>query len=133
MNAATQAPRWHGWLRFALGGALNTGLSYGLYVLLHRWLPYQAAYALAYAAGIVFAYWFNARFVFHVPLSWRGLFAYPLVYLVQYLASAVLLELLVTRMSVPAVFAPLLVSAVMLPLTFVMSRWVLRWSRRRVG
>jgi putative flippase GtrA len=132
VNTTTPAPRWHGWLRFVLGGALNTGLTYGLYLLLHQRLPYQVAYALAYVAGIVFAYGFNARFVFRVPLSWRGLFAYPLVYLVQYLASAVLLELLVTGMTMPAVFAPLLVSAVMLPLTFVMSRWVLRWSRRRV-
>lgn len=132
MNTATPVPRWRGWLRFVLGGGLNTGLSYGLYLLLHRWLPYQAAYALAYAAGIVFSYWFNARFVFHVPLSWRGLFAYPLVYLAQYLASAALLELLVAGVAVSAAFAPLLVSAVMLPLTFVMSRWVLRWSRRRV-
>lgn len=130
MKSAGGATPGRGWLRFVLGGALNTGLSYALYLLLHRVLSYQAAYALAYVAGIVFAYWFNARFVFQVPRSWRGLLAYPLVYVVQYLASAVLLEALIAGLGIAEAFAPLLVSAVMLPLTFVMSRWVLRWTRR---
>lgn len=122
-----------GWMLFVLGGGLNTGLSYAIYLALERVLPYQAAYGLAYAAGIVVSYGFNARFVFSVPLSWRGLFAYPVVYLVQYLASAGLLGMLVTGLGISRALAPLVVSAVMLPLTFVLSRWVLRRTRPRAG
>ena len=123
--------RRRGWLRFVLGGGMNTAFTYVLYLALERVLPYQVAYGLAYGAGIVFAYWFNARFVFHVPLTWRGLFAYPVVYVVQYLASAGLLGILVSGLGASRVLAPLAVSAMMLPLTFVLSRRVLRGTRPR--
>lgn len=112
-------------LRFVVAGALNTGASYLLYLLLRQALPYQVAYAVAYVAGVVFSYWLNAKFVFNVPLSWRGLLAYPLVYLVQYAASAILLGVLVERVELSDVAAPLIVSAIMIPLTFLMSRWIL--------
>jgi putative flippase GtrA len=129
MNDSAAVARWRTGAVFVLGGALNTGLSYALYLLLHRFLPFQVAYAMAYVTGIVVAYVYNARVVFKVPLSWRGLLAYPLVYVVQYIAAAVLLQWLVAGWTVSEVLAPLLVSAVMLPLTFVMSRWLLQGAR----
>jgi putative flippase GtrA len=119
------------WLRFVLGGVINTGFSYLLYLALNLVLPYHYAYFLAYAVGIVFAYWFNSRFVFSVPLSWRGLFSYPLVYVLQYFVSALLLEILIARFSVSQRWAPLCVAAVMLPVTFVMSKIVLVWKRSK--
>lgn len=112
-------------LRFVLGGALNTGLSYGVYLLLLLILDYQVAYFFAYLCGLLFAYWFNAVVVFNVPLSWRGLMAYPLVYITQYAASALLLGGLVALAMIPEVMAPLIVTAVMLPLTYLMNKFVL--------
>ncbi|EER61951.1 GtrA family protein [Acidovorax delafieldii 2AN] len=117
-------------MRFLIGGAINTGFSYLLYLALNRVLPYQWAYMLSYAAGIVFAYWFHAKFVFVVPLSWRRLFSFPLVYVVQYLGSALLLEGLVSGAGMSEMLAPLCVATVMLPITFVMSKLVLTWKRR---
>ncbi len=108
---------------------INTGFSYLLYLALNLVLPYRYAYLLAYMAGVVFAYWFNARFVFAVPLSWRGLFSYPLVYVVQYLVSALVLEGLIDRLGVNEQQAPLWVAAVMFPVTFMMSKLVLMWKR----
>ncbi|MES2317820.1 MAG: GtrA family protein [Pseudomonadota bacterium] len=113
------------WLRFVLGGVLNTGWSYALYLALRPALGYQRAWLVAYAAGIVFAYWFNASRVFRVALSWRALLQYPLVYLVQYAASALLLHLLVERWGAASAWAPLPVAVLMLPLTFAMSRLLL--------
>lgn len=122
---------WQRWVRFLCGGAANTLFTYLLYLGLIRVMPYQAAYLGAYVAGIVLAYWLNARFVFKVPLSWKGLFAYPLVYLVQYLVAAALLEVLVRLGGVPPEFAPLLVTAALLPLTYLMNKVVLSAARRR--
>lgn len=112
--------------KFLIGGLLNTGLTYALYYLLLLALPYQAAYACAYLSGIVFSYWLNSTFVFRTPMTWRGLFAYPVVYLVQYLLSAVLLGVLVEKVGVPREFAPLVVIVISVPVTFVMTRWILR-------
>ncbi len=117
---------WQRWLRFLCGGAANTLFSYLLYLGLIRLLPYQAAYLAAYIAGILLAYWLNATLVFKVAMSWKGLLAYPVVYLVQYCLAAVLLELLVRLLGVAPAYAPLLVTAALLPLTYLMNKLVLR-------
>ena len=122
--------RWQRPLRFLCGGAANTLLSWLLYLALVQVLPYQWAYLGAYVAGIVFAYWVNATFVFRVALSWRGLFAYPAVYVVQYLAAAVLLEVLVRFAGAAPAYAPLAVTAILLPLTYLMNKLVLRDRRK---
>jgi putative flippase GtrA len=121
---------WCRKLRFIAGGAANTAFTYVIYLLLKRAVPYQVAYLAAYCCGVVFAYWFNAIFVFRVPLSWKGAMSYPVVYVVQYGASAALLELLVRVARVSVTFAPLIVTACMVPLTYVMSKVIIEWSHR---
>ncbi|MGF6329461.1 putative flippase GtrA [Pseudomonas sp. BS3782 TE3695] len=113
-------------LKFVIGGGINTAFTYGLYFGLQVVMPYQVAYALAFATGIVFSYWFNATIVFKTPVSWKGFFSFPLVYLVQYLLSAVLLSVFVERMGIPQSVAPLVVIIVTIPITFVLTRWFLR-------
>lgn len=121
----TKASRW---LRFLMGGGINTAFTYVMYLLLIKVLSYQIAYFIAYAVGILFSYWFNAKFVFRVRLSWTGLAAYPVVYLVQYVASALLLVGFVRSAGVSEHFAPLIVTVVMVPLTYLISKLVLRRS-----
>ena len=114
------------WFRFLAGGVINTGFTYGLYYLLQKLFFYQIAYAIAYASGIIFSYWFNAHIVFKTPLSWKGLFTYPLVYVVQYCLSALLLGFFIERLNITQQIGPLLVLVLTIPLTFFMSRWILR-------
>lgn len=120
----------HRWVRFLIGGFSNTAFTYVIYLGLSRIIHYQIAYFIAYCSGIIFAYWFNAIFVFKVPLSWKGAFSYPFVYLVQYGASALLLGLLVKSVHLSPVYAPLFVTACMLPLTYVMSKIILETTNR---
>jgi putative flippase GtrA len=79
-------------LRFLLFGAFNTGLTYAAYCLLVGVLPAQAAYALVFAAGIVLAWFGNSRLVFRRPVRTRQAVAYPLLYLVQYALTALLIH-----------------------------------------
>lgn len=111
-----------------MGGALNTLLTYGVYWLLLQVLSYQSAYLIAYLLGIAFAYVFNAARVFKVQLSWRGLLMYPLVYLAQYLLGALLLSLIVERFGLSAAIAPLIITIGLLPVTYLMSKFVLQRS-----
>ncbi len=113
-------------VRFVLGGAANTALSYALYLALRPVLGYQPAWLAAYAAGVALAYWFNASRVFQVALSWRALLTYPLVYVPQYGLSALLLHLLVEQLGAPSAWAALPVSVLMLPLSFSMNRLLLQ-------
>ncbi len=118
------------WLRFLMGGGINTGFTYLVYLALNTALSYQISYFIAYIAGIVFSYFFNAIFVFRVPLSLKGAFSYPLVYAVQYILSAFLLGGLIELASIDKSLAPLIVTALMIPLTYVMSKFLLEWKSR---
>lgn len=115
-------------IKFVIGGSINTAFTYCLYLGLQVILDYQIAYAIAFAIGIVFSYWFNAAIVFKTPVTWKGFFSFPLVYLLQYLMSAGLLSVFVEQFNLPKNIAPLVVIAVTVPITFVLTRWLLRRS-----
>lgn len=114
------------WIKFLIGGGINTAFTYGLYFGLHVIMPYQVAYALAFAVGIVFSYFFNAIIVFKSCVSLKSFFAFPLIYLLQYLLSAVLLGVFVERLGIPESIAPAAVIILTIPITFGMTRWFLR-------
>lgn len=112
-------------LRFILVGLTNTALTYLVYLALLPFIRYEVAYVVAYVLGIGTSYLMNAVFVFRQPLSWRGALTFPSVYIVQMLLGTVLLKGLVDFAGVPDSIAPLIVVAMSLPATFVMSRFVL--------
>lgn len=113
------------WVRFLFGGGANTTFTYVVYLGLKTMLPYQGAYFIAYAMGVVFSYWFNAVVVFRVPLTWKGFLSYPIVYVIQYLLSALFLGTLVELLGVSVAFAPIVVVVVLFPITYLTSKFVL--------
>jgi len=120
-------PAWTGEVfRFLIGGVLNTVVGYGGYLLLLHWLHYEAAYTIAYIVSVAVSYLFSAVVVFRQPLSARAALRYPLVYLVQFLLGLLLLKLLIEAMHVSAWLAPLLVSVLTIPVTFLLSRIIVR-------
>ncbi|QRX81014.1 GtrA family protein [Glaciimonas sp. PAMC28666] len=112
-------------LRFLVTGTMNTAVTFGVYVALKRTLDYQIAYLLSYAFGILFAYFMSALFVFKKRVSIKTFIWFPLIYLVQYALGAMLLGFLVRVLGLSATFAPLFVIVVTLPLSFLLSRFVL--------
>ena len=121
-------------LRFIAVGALNTGLTYGIYVALVHFVHYQLAYAVAYSAGIVLQFLLHSRFVFRVPLRWSNLGGYPTIHLVLYGFGALLLHVLVARLDMDERLAPLLVIALSVPLSFALTRaWLVRHGRSAAG
>lgn len=116
----------HDLIKFVVGGGINTAFTYGVYFGLQVIMPYQAAYTFAFALGIVFSYWFNSTIVFKTPVNWKGFMTFPLVYLIQYVLSAILLVFFVEQIGVNQLFAPLFVIIVTVPITFILTRWLLR-------
>ena len=110
--------------RFVAAGAVNTVLSYILYVVLFQVIAYRAAFTLAYVAGIVSSYFLNARFVFRRAPTWRTVARFPLVYVVQYASSLVLVTAAVQWLAIPEWAAPLAALVVVVPITYVLSRLV---------
>jgi putative flippase GtrA len=115
-------------VRFIFFGAVNTGITFVMYVFLLWFLSYGIAYTISYAAGILISYWLNAMFVFQEPLRIGRALQYPLVYLLQYLLGLVLLFLLVEVAHVSKIVALLLIVVLTLPITFLLSRYLIRRS-----
>jgi putative flippase GtrA len=127
MKARWHTLRQHEAVRFLLSGGTNTAVSWLLYLLLITIsVPYTLAYSVAFAFGIVFTYYLNTRWVFKVAMSWRSFLQFPLVYLAQYGLGMLLLILLVDMWHLPKAYGPPVVTLIALPLTFVLSRFVLK-------
>jgi len=134
MATLLHSERARRYARFLVGGGLNTAVTYAAYLLLHNFLSYQLAYFLTYLLAILFTYIYNSRFVFKTPMSWKGLCSYPLVHCVQYALSAMLLWALVDALGLSAIYAPLVVAAAMVPVTYLLNKLVLmRGGRGAVG
>ncbi|MDR6161098.1 MULTISPECIES: GtrA family protein [Pseudomonas] len=130
MIALKDSPQVRRWISFLIGGGLNTGLTYCLYLLLSLWINYQVAYAIAYAAGIIFAYFFNSKIVFKVDRSWIGMAIYPSIYLLQYAIGALLLNVLVERLHLNKAIAPIIVILLLLPCSYLLNKFVLKITHK---
>lgn len=124
------SPGANRWLRFVAGGAVNTAVTYALYLALAVVAPYQVAYLIAYVTGIALAYVINSKLVFATPLSLGRASTYPLIYVVQYLAAAGLLALLVEVAGMSETYAPLAVIVAMIPVSYGLNWLALRSKLR---
>lgn len=111
--------------RFMAMGALSTAVTYVIYVLLSLYFNYQIAYFFSYIMGIVLSYYLNVLYVFDKKISLRTFVRFPLVYLIQYLIGALFLGIFVEKLAISTLVAPVLILVITLPLSFVLSRYIL--------
>lgn len=112
--------------RFLVSGTINTGITYIIYVAALQVIGYRSAYTLSYLSGILISYCLNARYVFRRRMALRSFLPYPLVYLVQYLLGIGALSLFVEYLHMDRRIAPLVVVVCLLPVTFILTRIVIR-------
>jgi putative flippase GtrA len=111
--------------RFVCVGIANTAFSYLLYILFRLVVPYEVAYTVAYVLAIGFSYWLNSTWVYRVTMSLRTFLQFPLVYVVQYVINIMCLHVLVEKLLVPQLIAPFFVIVINIPITFILSRWII--------
>ncbi|MGY2253717.1 GtrA family protein [Pseudomonas reactans] len=108
--------------RFLMSGGFNTALTYGVYLVLLSFLSYRTSYTIAYVGGILLAYGLNRFFVFKEHNGFKSALLFPLVYLVQYLASLAVLWVWIEGLDFDERVGPLLAILITVPLTFVLSK-----------
>jgi putative flippase GtrA len=113
-------------VRFVLGGGINTLLTYGLFLLLSSAMSVPVAYTITYVVGIALAYAINLMLVFKSRPSFRTAAAFPAIYGVQYLYGLCLISLLIDRLGMSRQVAMLVVIITSIPLTFVLTRLLLQ-------
>jgi putative flippase GtrA len=114
---------------FAGSGALNTLLSWLVYVALLRFgLDVPAAFSISFVAGVGLSALLNLKLVFGVRHSVGNASRYALAYVVMYAVGLGLVALLV-RLGASPPWAPLLALPVTVPLSFLVIQWTLAHRR----
>ncbi|MEU3517124.1 GtrA family protein [Streptomyces sp. NPDC006654] len=112
-------------ITFAAVGVVNTATYYGLYLLFLRYLPYLAAHVIAFLLSMVGSFFLNARFTYRIRPTWRKFLLFPLTNATNFVITTAGVYVIVDVLHVGSEFAPLLASAAAIPVTFVVSRWVM--------
>ncbi|MGW2702053.1 GtrA family protein [Streptomyces sp. NPDC001340] len=110
---------------FAAVGVINTATYYCLYLLFLTWLPYLAAHILAFLLSMIGSFFLNARFTYRTRPTWRKFLLFPLTNATNFLITTAGVYVIVDVLHAGSRFAPLLASAAAIPVTFVVSRWVM--------
>lgn len=112
-------------IKFLSAGVINSVASYLVYLLLVLFLNYQASYATAFVFGIVLSFILNTKYVFEVDQTIKKFVVFPLVYLVQYILGAFMLNFLIELIGISKFFAPLIVAVFLLPVNYILSKKIL--------
>ncbi|MFI6417967.1 GtrA family protein [Streptomyces sp. NPDC050842] len=111
--------------RFALVGGVNTCTFFGCYLLLHPWMPYFAAYSLAFLLSMVGSFFLNTYFTYRTRPTWKKFALFPLTNVTNYLVQSVGLYALVTWAGMDDRIAPLVAAVVAIPFTYLISQRIL--------
>ncbi|MEO0595298.1 MAG: GtrA family protein [Chloroflexota bacterium] len=112
-------------LRYILVGGLNTGITYLIYLLVLLFAQYIIAYTVSYVSGIVISYVLNSLLVFRQPLQWSKAIQYPVVYVVQFIIGSILITFFVEVLAIDPSLAALANVIVLLPISFILTRFIL--------
>jgi putative flippase GtrA len=112
-------------VRFALVGGVNTGTFFGIYLLLHPWMPYFAAYTLAFVLSMIGSFFMNTYFTYRTRPTWKKFLLFPLTNVTNYVIQSAGLYALVTWAGMDTRIAPLVAAVVAIPFTFLLSRKIL--------
>jgi putative flippase GtrA len=114
--------------KFVISGALNTAVTYVLFLVLTLFLATSIAYTLTYVVGIAIAYLLNALFVFRTGNSKRMAIAVPVSYFIQYFYGLAALKILMQVFRLPPYITMAVVIASSFPLQFLLLRFSARGS-----
>ena len=113
-------------LKYLFSGGFNTLATYVLYLLLLNIWSYNLAYSISYISGIFISYALNSLFVFKEKISFRTFIKYPIVYVVQYLISLILLNVLIEYVGFSNKIVPIITIVITIPITFLLSKLIIK-------
>ena len=113
-------------IKFMVVGGINTLSTYIIYVLCVLFVKFTIAYTIAYLVGIIISFYLNTIFVFQSNISFKKFLKFPFIYVIQYFIGLFLLHLIVEFFKLNKLVAPILVIILTFPVTFVLSRKILK-------
>ncbi|CAC8562103.1 Putative sugar translocase in surface polysaccharides biosynthesis [Staphylococcus aureus] len=117
-------------LKFIIVGGNNTLNYYVVYLLLLKLLhiEYMISHITGFIVAFVISYYLNCYFVYRVKPTWRKFISFPITQLVNVSLQTVLLYVFVSWLNLPAEIAPFAGLVITIPITFILSKWILKDS-----
>ncbi len=117
-------------LKFIIIGGINTLNYYVVYLLLLKLLhiEYMISHITGFLVAFVISYYLNCYFVYRVKPTWRKFISFPITQIVNVSLQTVLLYVFVSWLNLPAEIAPFAGLVITIPITFVLSKWILKDS-----
>ncbi|HCI7392030.1 TPA: flippase GtxA [Staphylococcus aureus] len=117
-------------LKFIIVGGINTLNYYVVYLLLLKLLhiEYMISHITGFIVAFVISYYLNCYFVYRVKPTWRKFVSFPITQLVNVSLQTVLLYVFVSWLNLPAEIAPFAGLIITIPITFILSKWILKDS-----
>ncbi|HEA0061786.1 flippase GtxA [Staphylococcus aureus] len=117
-------------LKFIIVGGINTLNYYVVYLLLLKLLhiEYMISHITGFLVAFVISYYLNCYFVYRVKPTWRKFISFPITQIVNVSLQTVLLYVFVSWLNLPAKIAPFAGLVITIPITFVLSKWILKDS-----
>ncbi|HDL9020603.1 TPA: flippase GtxA [Staphylococcus aureus] len=117
-------------LKFIIVGGINTLNYYVVYLLLLKLLhiEYMISHITGFLVAFVISYYLNCYFVYRVKPIWRKFISFPITQIVNVSLQTVLLYVFVSWLNLPAEIAPFAGLIITIPITFILSKWILKDS-----
>lgn len=117
-------------LKFIIVGGINTLNYYVVYLLLLKLLhiEYMISHITGFIVAFVISYYLNCYFVYKVKSTWRKFISFPITQIVNVSLQTVLLYVFVSWLNLPAEIAPFAGLIITIPITFILSKWILKDS-----
>ncbi|HCD5157273.1 TPA: flippase GtxA [Staphylococcus aureus] len=117
-------------LKFIIVGGINTLNYYVVYLLLLKLLhiEYMISHITGFIVAFVISYYLNCYFVYRIKPTWRKFISFPITQIVNISLQTVLLYVFVSWLNLPAEIAPFAGLIITIPITFILSKWILKDS-----
>ena len=111
--------------RFVIVGLVATGIHYGIYYLLEQIINVNIAYTIGYVVSWFVNLFLTSRFTFKSQLSFKKGVGFAFSHLVNYLLHMLFLNRFLA-MGLSTEIAPLFVFAIVIPINFLLVRFVFK-------
>lgn len=108
-------------IRFAIVGVVATGIHYGVYLLLLRWMKVNVAYSFGYVFSLCCNLLLTSFFTFRERITWKKTAGFLASHGVNYVLHIVFLNLFL-YLGITEQWAPIPVYCIVIPINFILVR-----------
>ncbi|MCI2774840.1 GtrA family protein [Staphylococcus petrasii] len=115
-------------IKFVIVGGINTLDYYLVYLILLKLfnVHYMLSHIIGFVVSFIISYYLNCYFVYNVKPTLKKFLSFPLTQVVNMGMQTLFLYIFVRWFNFPSEIAPFVGLIVTIPITFVLSKWLLR-------